>query len=216
MKKFEVVAGLRVKVGSKFDKWLRRNFRALFVVAKRKHKPAPKPAVKVYMYDDINVDLIPKTAAAVAGYIGGRWPTYPKVQKGWPHAKHLSIAVASNYNADCLDVEPGDATIALAPAWVKKQLAIRKTGNGYNTTKPVVYTSASWGQKLVDALSASGLRYGIDYLWWSAHYDPSKGEHICSPKCGFGLKVTAHATQFTDLADGKHLDESLVLPGFFV
>ena len=180
----------------------------------RKHVK-PKPAMPVVMYDDVNVSLIPKTAPAVAGYIGGRWPTYPKVVSGWPTAKHLSIAVASIYNADALDIEPGDAPVSLAAEWVKKQLALRTQGNKYNTTRPVVYTSASWGQNLVNTLEKAGLKYDQDFMWWSAHYDPAKGKHICDPSCGFGIKVRAHATQWTDHADNKSLDESLVVAGFF-
>jgi hypothetical protein len=168
------------------------------------------------MYDDVNVALIPPNAPAVAGYVGGRWPTYTKVVKGWPKAKHLSVAVSVIYNADALDVEPGDATPAQAAAWVKKQINLRKSGNGYNTPKAVVYTNASSGQALIDELEKAGLRYDQDFMWWSAHYDPAKGKHLCSPRCGFGIKVNAHATQFTDKALGKSLDESLVRPGFFV
>jgi len=208
--------GLRVKSGSRFAKWIKRNhIRLIGVVVAHKKKPKPPVPVKVYMYDDINVDLIPKDAVAVAGYIGGRWPTYPKVVAGWPKAKHLSIAVSTAYDADVLDVEPGDATPDQAAAWVKRQLKVRATGRPFNSSRPVVYTNASHGQALVDKLEAAGLKYGQDFLWWSAHYDPAKGEHNCSPKCGFGIKVTAHATQFTDMAGGKNLDESVVLPGFF-
>ena len=176
--------------------------------------PAPKP-VQLFMYDDVNVDLIPANAEAVAGYVGGKWQTYYVVVKKWPHAKHLSIAVAHEENADCLDVEPGDSTPDWAAVWVKRQLALRKSGNGYNTTKPVVYTNASSGQALIAKLSAAGLKYGEDYLWWSAHYDPALGKHLCGPRCGFGLKQMAHATQFTDKAEGKSLDESVVTQGFF-
>lgn len=177
--------------------------------------PPPTPVTRLHMFDDVSLSLIPKNAEAVAGYVGGRWPNYPQAVSGWPHAKHLSIAVASSYDADCLDVEPGDATIAVAPAWVKRQIALRKQGHKYNTSKPVLYTSASWGAALIDACSKAGLRYGIDYRWWSAHYNPALGEHFCGPKCGYGLKHTAHATQFTDKAFGRSLDESVCSPGFF-
>ncbi len=175
----------------------------------------PAPAVKLVMYDDVNVNLIPKNAPAVAGYIGGSWPTYAKVVTGWPHAKHLSIAVSAAFNADCLDVEDRDARPDQAAAWVKKQLKLRSQHNGYNTTRPVVYTSAAFGQRLVDILEKAGLKYDQDFMWWSAHYDPRLGEHICGPSCGFGLKVKAHATQFTDKALNRSLDESVVRPGFF-
>lgn len=181
----------------------------------RLEKRKPTPAVPIVMYDDVNVALIPKDAPAVAGYIGGAWPTYPKVVAGWPHAKHLSIAVSAIHDADCLDVEPGDASPAQAADWVKRQLRRRRQGAFSNTTRPVVYTSAAFGQKLVDLLEKAGLKYEQDFMWWSAHYDPRKGKHICDSSCGFGIKVKAHATQWTDRSHARSLDESVVRPGFF-
>lgn len=212
MKKYVTADGLRAAVGSVLYKWLKKNKDRLHGWFK---KPKPKHTVtSILMYDDINVSLIPKDAKAIAGYTGGRWPTYAKVVAGWPHAKHVSIAVSSLYSADCLDVEPGDATIDQAAAWVKKQNLLWATEH-HDVSRPVLYTSASWGQKLVDACSKAGLRYGKDYLWWSAHYDPARGKHLCGPKCGFGLKVQAHATQWTDKAFNRSLDESFCSPGFF-
>lgn len=206
--------GLRFKRGSKFAKWIKKNHLVLIGFFGRKKKPVVH--TRVIMYDDINVSLIPKNAEAVAGYIGGRWPTYPKVVAGWPKAKHMSIAVAANYNADCLDVEPGDAAPAQAAGWIRQQAKLRAASKeGYNTNKPVVYTNASHGQALIDSLTAAGLVYGKDYLWWSAHYNPAQGEHFCSPKCGFGIKVTAHGTQFTDAANKENLDESILSYAFF-
>jgi hypothetical protein len=97
---------------------------------------------------------------------------------------------------------------------VKRQNLIWAT-TPHDVSRPVLYTSASQGQKLVNACTKAGLKYGRDYLWWSAHYDPGRGKHLCGPKCGFGLKVMAHATQFTDRANGVSLDESFCSPGFF-
>ena len=221
--KWRTIYGLRVRAGSTLHKWLVKHkpeLRGWFTKPKPKPVPSPAPVPKptqLFMYDDINTSLIPKDAEAVAGYIGGHWPTYTRVVAGWPHAKHLSIAVSTLYDADCLDVEPGDATIALAPAWVKRQLKLRREKvKTYNTKLPWVYTSASWGNKLIAALRAAGLVQGQDYIWWSAHYDPARGKHFCSPKCYPGLLHTAQATQFTDKALGRHLDESVLGPGLFV
>jgi len=175
--------------------------------------PVPKPTTML-MFDDVNVSLIPKDAQAVAGYVDGHYQTWAKVKAGWPHAKKLPIAVFGQDNGDCLDVEPGDATIFQAPAWVKRQLA-NWSKSHHDVARPVVYTSASQMQSLVNTLSKAGLKYGQDYLLWSAHYNPALGRHLCSPKCGFGIKVTAHATQYTDHALGRSLDESLCSPGFF-
>lgn len=174
-------------------------------ITKWRPHPKPKP-VSLFMYDDVNVSLIPKDAKAVAGYVGGRWPTYPQVVRDFPHAKKLSIAISAIENADCLDVEPGDAEPVQAASWVRRQHARGKK-------RPIVYTSASQVQHLVNLLDGNGLRYGKDYLLWSAHYTGKP--HFCSPKCGFGIKVKAHATQFTDRAMGRSLDESICSPEFF-
>lgn len=185
----------------------------------RKHRndPAPKPKPKpttMFMFDDVNVSLIPKDAKAVAGYVDGHWATWNSVSKLFPNAKKLRIAVFAQDNGDCLDVEPGDASAVQAAPWVKRQLA-NWSKSHHDVARPVVYTNASSGQQLINILSKAGLKYGQDYLWWSAHYDPALGQHLCGPHCGFDLKVTAHATQFTDRALGRSLDESICAPGFF-
>ena len=201
--------GLPKKIPAWAWKWLKwRN-------KEGKHVPTPSPTPAPVpdpqpeeMYDDVTVSLIPVDAVAVAGYVDGRWPTYSQLAKKFPHAKHLvSIAVFSRDNADALDVEPGDAAPAEAAAWVKRQHSL-----GHK--RPIVYTNASHGQALVNLLSQAGLKYGVDYLWWSAHY--TYKPHLCSPRCGFGLKVIAHATQWTDKANGKSLDESLCSAAFFI
>lgn len=208
-------AGLRAKVGSVLYKWLKANKDRLNGWFKKPRPPKPPVPTKVYMYDDINISLIPVLAKAVAGYVDGKWQTYLKLLVRCPFAKHLSIAVFPGDDADCLDVEPGDASNVQAPVWVKRQRARRKQGAKSNTRLPVLYTSAGNGNALNDICKKAGLVYGVDYLWWSAHYNAALGEHVCSPKCYPGLRYTAHATQYTDMADSKHLDESVCLPGFF-
>src|SRR6202012_751642 len=90
------------------------------------------------MYDAVTVASIPKTAQYAAGYVGGNWPTYANgsVAKQCPKATLLSIAVNSSENAECLDVENGDATVADVAPWIKKQLTA-------GITKPVIYASIS-------------------------------------------------------------------------
>jgi len=159
----------------------------------------------ITMYDDINLNLIPKNAEAVAGYVNGRWPTYKEVVRRWPKAHHLSIAVSSNADADCLDVEPGDATNAVAPAWVRKQMSL-------GVARPVVYTSVSNAKALLAELGKAGIgRHQVRL--WTAHYTGK--EHLCGPKCGFGMNTTADATQWTDRALGRSLDQSLAVDTFF-
>lgn len=153
------------------------------------------------MFDSITLDAIPGNAAAVAGYTSGFWPTYPEVVKRWPNAKHLSIAVTSSHDAACLDVEPGDASPADAPAWFKRQ----------SVKKPCVYTSISMAQALVVLLGHAGIDRS-KYRLWTAHYNDSA--HRCTAACGFNFQGVADATQFTDKSGGKNLDESLCAPDF--
>lgn len=169
------------------------------LVPKKKHKPKA-----ITMYDSVTVPDIPLGAAAVAGYVDGLYKTYPTLLTHFPHAKHLSIAVSAATDADCLDVEKGDASIPQAPAWVKKQHA-------RGLKRPVVYTSVSQAQALVDALEKGGVPRTA-YRLWTAHY--TSKPHWCSVVCSPGFKGTADATQYKSTTS-PNLDTSLVRPGFF-
>ena len=155
----------------------------------------------MYMYDDVNVHLIPKNAEAVAGYVNGRYKTWPAVVAGWPNAHKLSIAVSSAADAMCLDVEPGDATNQVAAGWFKRQKGV----------KPVFYTSVSNAAALIKALAQAGIMRG-QYRLWTAHYTGK--EHLCNAKCGFG-NFQADATQFEDRVGNVSLDKSLLSDTFF-
>lgn len=157
------------------------------------------------MYDSIYVSQIPKDAKAVAGYTAGHWPTYFTLLREFPHAHILSIAVASKYNADCLDIERGDATNEVAAAWVKRQMA-------RGIKRPVVYTSVSNAMTLLYVLSRAGIHRDQVKLW-TAHY--TGVEHLCGPRCGFHMNTVADATQYTNHALGRTLDASLLLDSFF-
>ena len=147
------------------------------------------------MYDSINVATLPSHAQADAGYVDGRWPTFTSLP---PAQYHLSIAVFASDNADCLDVEPGDAVNSQAPAWWR-----RATGNHY------LYTSASNVAALVSTMGRAGIPRSA-YKIWSAHYTFTA--HICGPgTCGY---PQADATQYTDNAGGN-LDVSLCADDFF-
>lgn len=153
------------------------------------------------MFDDTSVDLIPRLARAVAGYTGGSWPTFSTLLACFPHARKVSIAINSIGRGRILDVEPGDATAAEAWAWWESH----PDAKGF-------YTSQSNLGALVNALAAHGL-VPKDYALWSAHYDGTR--HICGPKtCGAPVEVDA--TQWTDRANDRSLDESVVLPSFWI
>lgn len=163
------------------------------------------PAEEITMYDSVDLSQIPSNAQAVAGYVGGHWPTYSQLAGKFPQAHRLSIAVQASEDAECLDVEKGDAQIADAPAWVKRQM---KRG----VKRPVVYTSVSQAQPLLNYLAAYGIHWSQVRLW-TAHYTFTP--HRCDKACGFGFTGRADATQFSDHALGRNLDSSLCSPDFF-
>lgn len=158
------------------------------------------------MFDSVSVGAIPADAPAVAGYVGGSWPTYLRLVQGFPRAYHLSIAVNAYEDAECLDIERGDATPYEAPAWVKRQL-------GRGVRRPVVYSSVSTMGAVLAALESDGIQRDAVRLW-TAHY--TGYPHVCSPQnCGYGLRVSSDATQWTDHALNGNLDESLCDDAFF-
>lgn len=158
----------------------------------------------IVQYDSVDLSTIPADAQAVAGYVGGMWPNYGQVVRQWPHAHHLSIAINSAEQAECLDVEKGDATPEQAPAWFHEQI---KRG----VERPCLYASLSvCKESLVPIMEAAGIHRAA-YRLWSAHYTMSP--HICGPS--EGLSEPADATQWTDRALGRNLDESLCSDGFY-
>ena len=174
-----------------------------FLAGKGYYLVGKRPA-KITMYDSVDVKQIPVNAEAVAGYVGGFWPTYKSLVAEFPNAKKLSIAVRATEDADCLDVEQGDATPDQAPAWVRRQ-------KNRGVKKPVIYCSVSQAPSVLRTLSKAGI-FRADIRLWTAHY--TFKPHLCSSSCGFG-DVKADATQYTDHALGKTLDASLCLPTFF-
>ena len=160
---------------------------------------------KIVMFDSVDVPEIPANAEAVAGYTSGLFPTFPVIQQQFPNAKRLSIAVTSSNDAECLDVEPGDAEPRDAPAWVRRQ---KERG----VRKPVIYASLSTMPTILSVLAQNGISRG-DVRLWTAHY--THHAHVCSPACGFGFQTTADATQWTNKAMERNLDQSLCSGSFF-
>jgi hypothetical protein len=158
-------------------------------------KEKPKPPQRFTMYDAVEVSNIPSSAGAVAGYVGGKWPTYAELVKRFPHAAKLSIAINASEDAECLDVENGDATPADAPAWVRKQHA-------RGIKRPVIYANTSTMPSVLQAILKNNIKRS-EVRVWSAHY--SYQEHV---------EPGSDATQWTDKALGKDLDQSCCEPGF--
>lgn len=152
--------------------------------------------MSLVMYDSVDVGQIPVDAQAAAGYVGGHWPTYAELCRRLPHAHVLSIAVTAEEDADCLDVETGDATPQQAPAWVRRQLH-------RGVWRPALYANLSTMPAVVHELAQAGLNRDQVRLW-VAHYT---GE----PHIPTGYD----ACQWTDRALGRNLDESLLADAFF-
>jgi hypothetical protein len=148
------------------------------------------------MYDSITVGDIPASAPAVAGYAGGAWPTFHELAGRFPRAHRLSIAVNSGEDADCLDIENGDATPAEAPGWFHRQKA-------RGVDRPCFYASLSVMPAVVAALGRAGIQRH-EYRLWAAHYT-----YVPHIEPGYD------ACQWTDRALGRNLDESLCVDDFF-
>lgn len=150
----------------------------------------------IVMYDSIDVNQIPAGAQAVAGYVGGHWPTFSSLERKFPNAKRLSIAVTAEENAECLDVENGDAGPTQAPGWVRRQHA-------RGIVRPVVYANLSTMPQVIAALARNGITRD-QYRVWTAHY--TNAAHI---------EPGSDATQWTEHGFGRNLDISLCHLTFF-
>jgi peptidoglycan hydrolase-like protein with peptidoglycan-binding domain len=150
------------------------------------------------MEDNVTPSLFTPGCAAYAGYANGTFANMPAVTAyaATQKAKVFSFTPYVASNADALDIEPGDAVPADAPA-------------GYKAGLRYFYGSASSIPAIVSALAGAGIPRTA-YKIIAAHYI---GPHICGPStCGYDL---ADATQFTDSYLGASLDASLCPPDFF-
>lgn len=158
------------------------------------------------MFDDTSVELIPRSARAVAGYVNGAYVTVPALRRRFPKARVVTIAVTSDVVADALDIELGDAANADAPHWYRRF----KRERPQRRQRPIFYTSASNVAALAATLQAQGIARH-QYVVWSAHYNGHR--HICSRNaCGY---PKAEATQWTSSAHGRSLDESKLTLAFW-
>lgn len=166
-------------------------------------KPAPQGVQHTFaltptavQWDTITLSTIPANPFATAGYTSGFWPTYLPLRRAYPKAHTISIAINASNHADCLDVEPGDASPSQAAGWVKADI---KAG----FKKPCVYSSYwEFVNQVRPDLAAAGISRSSIFEWdadytYTAHID-----------AGFD------ATQWTDRALGRNLDESTVTLAF--
>jgi len=165
--------------------------------------------VTISMWDTIENGEFPPGGAAYAAYVDGRLgdqPNYAHVVAAFPGARHLSIALFPDHDADVLDVENGAAGTADVPGWHARQAR-------RGIARPVIYASAyAMDAGILPVLSASGIARASVRLW-TAHY--GAGEHICGPSSCRALRTGADGTQWTSSAMGRVLDQSLLLGSFF-
>ena len=160
-------------------------------------------------YDTAFNGEFPPGAAAYAAYIDGAigsQPNYAYIVATFPDARHLSIALFPEDDADALDVEPGAAVPPDIPAWHARQAA-------RGVARPAVYASTSTMEaEVLPVLALAGIARESVRLW-TAHY--GLGEHICGPSSCGALSVDADGTQWCENAMGRTLDQSLLLDSFF-
>lgn len=151
------------------------------------------------MADSTDVRDLPNGFTAYAGYVGGLYNTWAALKGRFPHRLRVSIAINASEDAQCLDVERGDATPADVAGWLDR------TQRRHPNVTLIIYTSASQ----VDAVRAAA--GGRRYLIWSAHYTGSP--HLCGHStCGY---PEAHATQFTDHGpNAGHYDQTIMSQRF--
>ena len=154
----------------------------------------------ITMYDSIAVAPLRKVASsskdAVAGYVDGRFADFSELVHAFPHDRHLSIAVHADDDADCLDVEAGDALVVEVPAWVLRQ-------HGRGLWRPVVYASESNWPAIDQELGKAGIGGTFTRRWVAAWNNQA------SVPAGFD------AHQFTDHPNGQNVDESVLVDDFF-
>lgn len=160
----------------------------------------------ITMFDSVDTPLLPLGAGfAYAAYIDGKFANASQIRARFFAANILTIAVFARDDADCLDVETGDATPAQAAGWVTRQLS-------RGVKRPCLYASASVMPQILSVMKTAGVSRNLLRLW-SAHY--THKSHICGPATCREMSISADGTQFTDRARGINLDQSLLLDDFF-
>lgn len=158
----------------------------------------------ITMLDSIDASILPAGDYAYAGYVNGRWQTYTSLKWRFPTSDILSITVTASANADCLDVETGDATTSQALSWVKRRLAA-------GAFRPCLYASVSTMQSFLPELTDTVGDLSRIRLW-TAHY---QAQHMCGPHSCGQLAVEADGTQWTDQWEQKNIDASECQDDFF-
>lgn len=161
------------------------------------------------MYDTITESAWPADPQAVLGYVDGHvgdQPDWAYVQRRFPGAFHLSIALDPAHDAEALDIETGAASPSSAVAWYERQKA-------RGVARPCFYASASLMEATIIPVVRASRVPRESVRLWSAHYTHTA--HVCGPSSCRLTSIEMDGTQWTDRADGRNLDQSLLLGDFF-
>lgn len=161
------------------------------------------------MFDTIDEAAWPADPQAALGYVDGHvgdQPDWAYVQRRFPHAYHLSIALDPAHDADALDIETGAASPSSAVAWYERQKA-------RGVARPCLYASASLMEATIIPVVRAARFPRESVRLWSAHYTHSA--HVCGPSSCGATSIGVDGTQWTDQAMGRNLDQSLLLANFF-
>jgi hypothetical protein len=161
---------------------------------------AVAPGASIEQLDAVGISVIPAGWPYVAGYTDGSWPTINLLLAAFPHSHILTVTVNTSGHADCLDIEPGDATPDEAASWVRADEQVKTTGGRQAFPRPCIYAPLYLWQDIWANLNANGIPRSS--VWeWDAHWD-----YFAHIDQGFD------ATQWTDSALGHPhlLDESMV------
>jgi peptidoglycan hydrolase-like protein with peptidoglycan-binding domain len=113
--------------------------------------------------------------------------------------------VFSSDDADCLDVETGDAAPSEAMVWIVRQFE-------RGVKRPVLYADASTMRVIISLMNAAGIPKNTLRLW-SAHY--TNHPHFCGPHTCGEIPLDVDGTQWTSTAMGRSLDQSILDDDFF-
>ncbi len=154
----------------------------------------------IRMFDTVTPAAIGRLAStspdAVAGYVDGRYRDLTQLENAYPGHHHMGIAVTARDDAECLDIETGDATPWDAPGWVRRQHA-------RGVARPCLYANESTMPTVKVVLQRAGIERQAVRLWM-AHYNG-----VTDVPAGFD------AHQYTDHWEGRNVDASMCLDDFF-
>lgn len=101
-------------------------------------------------YDSTTAADLPTDGALYLAYVDGRYANYSQVKTRFPRKPVARVTVTGRtFDADVIDVEPGDVTPAGAAVWAKGKLARGQF--------PVLYFPESSRAAVVSALHANGV-----------------------------------------------------------